>query len=121
MSDDLQFGYKKQSSTIVCTSLLIDTIEYYKKNNINCYMLLLDASKAFDRVEYVNLFNKLRERKLCPIVLRLLMNIYVNQSLQVRWNSMISEKFSIANGVKQGGVLSPISFSILVLLVLRKC
>ena len=75
-------------------------------------MLLLDASKAFDRVEYVKLFSDLRERKLCPIVLRLLMNMYMNQCLQVRWNSLVSDRFSIANGVKQGGVLSPILFSI---------
>ena len=70
-------------------------------------MLLLDASKAFDRVEYVKLFSDLRERKLCPTlyysVLRLLMNMYVNQCLQVRWNSLVSDRFSIANGVKQGG------------------
>ena len=111
-SDDLQFGYKKHSSTIVCTSLLLDTVEYYKENGSDCYMLLLNASKAFDRVEYVKLFSALRERNLCPIVLRLLMNMYVNQRLQIRWNSLISEKFSIANGVKQGGVLSPILFSI---------
>ena len=79
ITDDLQFGYKKQSSAIVCTSLLLNTVEYYRENDSDCYMLLLDASKAFDRVEYVKLFSDLRERKLCPIVLRLLMNIYVNQ------------------------------------------
>ena len=107
ITDGLQFGYKKQSSTIVCPSLLLNTVEYYRENDSDCYMLLLDASKAFDRVEYVKLFSDLRERKLCPIVLRLLMNMYVNQCyyyLQVRWNSLVSDRFSIANGVKQGGV-----------------
>ena len=112
ITDDLQFGYKKQSSTIVCTSLLLNTVEYYRENDSDCYMLLLDASKAFDRVEYVKLFSDLRERKLCPIVLRLIMNMYVNQCLHVRLNSLVSDRFSIANGVKQGGVLSPILFSI---------
>ena len=70
-------------------------------------MLLLDASKSFDRVEYVKLFSDLRERKLCSIVLRLLMNMYVNQYLQVRWNSLVYDRFSIANGVKQGGWVCP--------------
>ena len=36
------------------------------------------------------------------------MNIHV----QIKWNSIISEKYGIANGVKQGGLLSPIIFSI---------
>ena len=81
LSDDLQFGYKKQYSTIVCTSLLLNTVEYYRDNDSDCYMLLLDASKSFDRVEYVKLFSDLRERKLCPIVLCLLMNMYMNHCL----------------------------------------
>ena len=72
ITNDLQFGYKKQSSTIVCTSFLLNTVEYYRENDSDCYMLLLDASKAFDRVEYVKKISDLRERKLCPIVLRLL-------------------------------------------------
>ena len=90
--------------------MLLNTVEYYRENDSDCYMLLLDASKAFDNVEYVKLFSDLRERKLCPIVLRLLMNMYMNQCLQVSWNSLVSDRFSIANGVKRGGGggLSPI-------------
>ena len=56
ITDDLQFGFKENSSTIICTQLLIETIEYYNSNNTDCFMLLLDASKAFDRIEYVRLF-----------------------------------------------------------------
>ena len=111
-TDILQFGFKKNSSTITCTSLLLETIEYYNENNTDCYLLLLDASKAFDRVEYVKLFNTLRDRNMCPIVLRLLMNMYINQKIQVKWNSTISEKYHISNGVKQGGCLSPTLFSV---------
>ena len=32
--------------------------------------------------------------------------------MRVRWNSTFSELFSVSNGVKQGGVLSPILFSL---------
>ena len=49
----------------------METVEYYNDNDTDCYLLLLDASKAFDRVEYVKLLTILRDRKICPIVLRL--------------------------------------------------
>ena len=62
-TDMLQFGFKKQSSTVLCTSMLLEAIDYYNDNDTDCYLLLLDASKAFDRVEYVKLFNTLRDRK----------------------------------------------------------
>ena len=71
ITDELQFGFKKNASTVLCTSLLMETVEYYNENDTDCYLLLLDASKAFDRDEYVKLFTILRNRKICPIVLRL--------------------------------------------------
>ena len=112
MTDSLQFGFKEMSSTITCTSLLIETIEYYTSNNSNCYLLLLDASKAFDRLEYMRLFTILRQHNMCPLVIRLIMNMYINQNMQVRWNSSISISFHISNGVKQGGVISPVFFGL---------
>ena len=62
----------------------METIEYYHENGSDCYLLWLDASKAFDRVEYVNIFNTLRYRNLCPIVLRIIINMYVNQVIQIK-------------------------------------
>ena len=76
ITDELQFGFKKNASTVLCTSLLMEIVEYYNENDINYYLLMLDASKAFNRVEYVKLLTLLRGRKICPIVLRLLMNVY---------------------------------------------
>ena len=76
------------------------------------YITLLDASKAFDRVNYCKLFSKLLSRNLSPVVLRLLLYMYTNQSLKVRWGTCIGDKFNVTNGVKQGGVLSPTLFSV---------
>ena len=40
--------------------------------------------------------------------------MYTHQSLRVKWGSRptLSKQFSVINGVKQGGVLSPIVFAV---------
>ena len=73
---------------------------------------MLDASKAFDRVNYCKLFATLLKRNISPIVLRLLLFMYTHQSLRVKRGSSLSKQFSVMNGVKQGGVLSPILFAV---------
>ena len=74
--------------------------------------MLLDASKAFDIVEYVNLFKQLKDRNMCPILLILLMNMHVNRKIQVRWNNVLSSQHNISNGVKEGGCLFANLFSV---------
>ena len=101
ITDDLQFGFKENSSTIICTQFLIETIEYYNSNNTDCFMLLLDASKAFDRIEYSTLFNNLRNRNMCPVTLRLIMNMYISQKMQVRFSNVLSSQFTVGNGVNK--------------------
>ena len=43
--------------------------------------------------------------------MRLLFNMYKNQTLRVRFNNTYSDFFSVTNGVKQGGVISPTLFT----------
>ena len=65
--------------------------------------VLLDASKAFDRVHFVKLFRLLLQRKLCPLVLRCILKMYTNQKIRARWGNKVTPYVSISNGVKQGG------------------
>ena len=113
-TSDLQFGFKEKSSTTMCTFMVMETIEYYKSKGSNVHVMLLDASKAFDRVNYIKLFEKLLRKGMCPLTVRLLLSMYTNQKLQVKWNNHLTQKFNVTNGVRQGGVLSPLLFSIYV-------
>ena len=38
--------------------------------------------------------------------------MYINQKLRVRWGTTLSDEFNVSNGVKQGGVISPILFCV---------
>ena len=113
-SSDNQFAYKSKFSTTMCTFMVLETIQYYRDRGSPVYVTLLDSSKAFDYVRFDIMFNKLRRKGLCPLVIRLLMNIYSNSSYRISWNGETSDYFTIKNGVKQGAVLSPILYTLYV-------
>ena len=58
------------------------------------------------------LFQKLRDRGIPGYLLRILVFWYENQTMCVRWGKLLSEPFSVSNGVRQGGILSPFLFSV---------
>ena len=41
------------------------------------YVLLIDASKAFDRVSHIKLFNTLQAHSICPLIIRVLYEIII--------------------------------------------
>ena len=55
-SNDLQFGFKRNVSTVHSAFVLSEVISYYNYNRTNVYVVFLDATKAFDRVQYSKLF-----------------------------------------------------------------
>ena len=73
---------------------------------------MLDATKAFDRVHFGKLFTLLRERQVPAIYLRIMLDMYTRQRVYTTWNGAKSRQFNIANGVKQGAILSPILFCV---------
>ena len=119
-SNDSQFGFKPKHSTSQCTFVIKEPVQYYLNGGSIVYGMLLDASKAFDRIQFIKLFRLLLSRGLCPVICRLIATLYTNQTSRVKWGSSFSETFSISNGVKQGGVLSPILFGVYINSLLDK-
>jgi hypothetical protein len=72
VSTDMQFGFKVAHSTSMCSMILKETIEHYRRNNSTVYCVMLDATKAFDRVSYVKLVRLLFEKKLPVVIIRIL-------------------------------------------------
>ena len=111
-TSDLQFGFKAGFSTTLCTGVLKNVASHYMSENTPVYACFLDASKTFDLVNHERLFSKLLNNGFPMPLVRLLISWYKEQRMSVRWDSHVSDSFPTTNGVRQGGVLSPILFSL---------
>ena len=104
--------FKAQHSTDRCVFLLKQCVSSYIYKSSPMFTVLLDASKAFDKVSNSLLFKKLINRNVSSCCVRLLYFWYENQTMRVRWGAEVSKSFSVTNGVRQGSVLSPLLFSV---------
>ena len=98
----------------MCTMVLKETISYYVKHRSSVFCTFLDASKAFDRAHYCKLFRLLIKRGIPACFIRTLVYMYFGHSVRVLWAGISSTYFQALglNGVKQGGVISPVLFCI---------
>ena len=56
--------FNNKYSTTMCTFIILETIEHLKSNVVNIRTFLLDASRAFDRIDYIKQFGKLLDRRI---------------------------------------------------------
>ena len=106
-TSDNQFGFESKHSTDQCIYILKEIVDFYKSNNSPMFLCFIDASKAFDRVNHWTLFRKLLIRGIPNILVRLIVFWYQNQTMCVKWGSVLSQTFPVTNGVRQGSILSP--------------
>ena len=111
-TSDMQFGFNSKHSTNMCTAVLKEVIDRYLRGNSNVYCCLLDASKAFDKVHYGKLFKMLLSKNISPFITRLIIDNYIHQMSRVSWGLYMSDYFALCNGVKQGGVMSALLFTL---------
>ena len=84
-------------------TLKIVIFSYYTKHRSKVRCALLDVSKAFDMVDHGHLFDLLLQYNYQ--VLHFLFSAVLSMGT-------LSTSFRVTNGVRQGGVLSPILFTV---------
>ena len=102
-----QFGFKSKHSTDMCIFTVKSLVKYFTAQNTSVHTCLLDARKAFDRVNHWTLFAKLIEAHAPLLIVRVLLFWYQMQQVCIKWGKSCSNYFTICNGVRQGGILSP--------------
>ena len=82
-------------------------MEYYRNLSSSVYVCFL----TFDRVNHWVLLNKLFVHQVPSVRIRILMFWFTNQSFGVKWGNATSDVFTVTNGLRQGGIISPILFN----------
>ena len=111
---DNQFGFKRRSGCEQCIFTLKQVIDWCGRKEIPLYICYLDASKAFDNVQYLPLLKKLIENGFPLKLTNFLLIWFTKQRFQVKWGNIISDSFLVQKGVRQGGILSPYFFALYV-------
>ena len=109
-----QFGFKSKHSTDMGIFAMQQVVDMYTSLSSPIYICYLDASKAFDRINHWTLFRKLIHKGLPLAIVRLFAFWYTSQQFVIQWGQCLSQKFQVTNGVRQGGILSPMFFNVYV-------
>ena len=109
---ELQFAYQAATSTTVCSWAVTNVIDTFNRSGSPVYAATMDMSKAFDMVEWFQLFCELKKRNVGCLFLRLMLYIYCHQKCNVKWGGACSDQFNVNNGVRQGAVSSAILFAV---------
>ena len=98
--DPMQFGFQAKSSTTMCTWAVNSVIDHFISNGRAVFGCAMDLSKAFDMVEWTELFTTLMKRGLELLFLQVLLYVYQNQQCDVKRGGKFSHRFSVNNGVR---------------------
>jgi len=86
-------------------------LEKFNRYSLPLWLVSLDLSKAFDRVDWTALWTSLLDQGVSPFLVRSIQNLYAGQFGSVKTEGGTSRDFSILSGVRQGCVLSPRLFA----------
>jgi hypothetical protein len=89
-------------------------VNEYISNGSTVNLCAIDLAKAFDNVDINVLLDKLMSRKFPRQLICILAAWYSNSFCVVKWLNNFSWVYKLNKGVRQGGVLSPLLFSLYV-------
>ena len=113
-----QAGFRPGRSTVDQLFTLRQVTEKYLERGKDLYCCYIDFEKAFDSVWQEGVWKALRFFGFSSKIIKLLQSLYLKSESAVRVNGDLTDWFSTTVGVRQGCVISPLLFNLLLELVM---
>ena len=91
----LQRGFTQKASSLNTAFIVTQTTNNYREMSNELFIITLDAQKAFDKVNHELLFIKLYHDGIQGDLWILLLNMYKNLNVKVKWNNGISQNVEV--------------------------
>ena len=108
----LQLGFVKGGGCKKSLFIVSNVVNYFLRRCSDVYLMTLDATAVFDKVNVYGLLGKLLDRKVPFEIVRVLLSWYTNSQACVKLDGFCTEFITINIGVKQGGILSPLFYNV---------
>ena len=110
--NNIQFGFMPDRGTIDVIFILRQRQEKNLQKKKNIYFAYFDLEKAFDRVPHRILWWAMRKLGIDEWIIQVVKSMYENAHSKVRIANSYSNPINVSVGVRQGSVLSPLVFII---------
>ncbi|KAL1246959.1 hypothetical protein QQF64_034303 [Cirrhinus molitorella] len=110
---ETQCGFRKSRSMTDMVFVLRQLLEKSREQHKNLYIAFIDLSKAFDTINREFLWKYISKLGVPPKFLSILQQLRDGMQARVLIGELQSESFEVSVRVKQGCVLAPVLFNIL--------
>lgn len=111
--EDSQYGFRANRGVQDPIFTLRQICEKALKTSSQIHICFIDLIKAFDRVKREDIWNILKKRNIKESLIKNIKSLYANPLNYVRTKNEKSDMFRTKDGLRQGCVLSPLLFALI--------